>query len=268
MRGITAYIKGIRRQGHRYFTLQQVTTALNLSANAALVAIHRLRTQGELISPARGLYVIVPPEYQIQGSIPPAELVPILMKYIHADYYVSLLSGAQYYGVAHQKPARFQLITDKRIKHPLAFSQVRIEPIYKKSLQALPTKDFVVDTGYLKVGTPELITLDLLKYPTRSGGLNHIATILSELIEVMNSDKLIALAEMVSEKAWLQRLGYIIEQVATADSERYSYLINKLATYLSGKVKAFIPLAPELSEKSASRIKRWMIIANTAIESD
>ena len=36
-------------------------------------------------------------------------------------------------------------------KCDLIFGDVEIEFIYKKSLSGLPTKDFVVDTGYLKV---------------------------------------------------------------------------------------------------------------------
>jgi AbiEi antitoxin C-terminal domain len=71
------------------------------------------------------------------------------MKYLEAEYYVSLLSGAEFHGAAHQKPARFQIVTNKRIKHPLEFGQVKIEIVYKKDLTNLPIQDFTVSTGYL-----------------------------------------------------------------------------------------------------------------------
>lgn len=45
------------------------------------------------MSPASGLYVIVPPEHQAYGCIPAEELIPILMEHLQADYYVALLSA-------------------------------------------------------------------------------------------------------------------------------------------------------------------------------
>ena len=265
---LSGYIKDIRQKGKRYFTLDELMSDLKLSKNAALNAISRLKAHGDLISPAKGFYVIVPPEHQLQGSIPAEDLLPILMKYLKVEYYVSLLSAAEYHGAAHQKSARFQVISNKRIKHPLEFGQVKIELLYKKSLAELPTQDIVVSTGYLKVATPELTALDLLSYPEKSGGLNHIATVLSELIEAINADKLIKLAAISGEKAWLQRLGYILEQIDPMDEEKAKQLIDALENYLKDKMKVFIPLAPELSKVRYPRIKKWMIIANTNIESD
>lgn len=262
------YLKKIRQKGKRYFTLEQAMSDLKLSKNATLNAIHRLKARGELIRPAQGLYVIVPPEHQLQGSIPAEKLVPILMGYLKADYYVSLLPGALYHGAAHQKPGRFQVISNKRLKHPLTFGQVKIELIYKKSLMGLPIQDITVSTGYLKVATPELVALDLLLYPTKSGGLNHIATVLSELVEAIDADKLIALAEISGEKAWLQRFGFILEKIDTMDEEGTKLIINKLETYLKEKMTVYVPLASEISKVGYPRLNKWMIIKNTEIESD
>ncbi|HLB32957.1 MAG TPA: type IV toxin-antitoxin system AbiEi family antitoxin [Chthoniobacterales bacterium] len=262
------YLKKTRQNGKRYFTLEQFMLDRKLSQNAALNAIHRLKTHGDLISPVRGLYVIVPPENQSQGSIPAEDLLPILMNYLKADYYVSLLSAAQYHGAAHQKAGCFQFISNKRIKHRLEFGQIKLELIYKKCLADLPIQDITVRTGYLKIATPELVILDLLTYISKSGGLNHIATILSELIEVVNANKLIQLAEKSKKHAWVQRLGYILEHIDSMDGEKLKNIVNILDAYLRKKKKAFIPLAPELSKKGCSREKKWMIIENTTIESD
>jgi len=265
---LSAYVKEIRQKGQRSFTLVQLIKDQNLSNNAAINAIARLRKQGDLITPAKGLYIIVPPEHQPYGSIPAEELVPILMQYLQADYYVSLLSGAGYHGATHQKPGRFQVITNKRVKHPLEFGRVKLELVYKKSLASLPIQNLTVATGYLKVATPELVALDLLTYPRRSGGLNHIATVLTELVEAIDADKLIKLAEIIGEKAQLQRLGYILEQLDTMEEEKKLLLIDKLIKYLDGKISLYVPLASELPKKSFPRIGKWRIIANTNIESD
>lgn len=267
MMNLPHYLKKIRQQGHLFFTIDQLITDLNISKRAALSAISRIKKQGDIISPAKGLYIIVPPERQPYGSIAAQELVPILMNYLHADYYVSLLSAAELYGASHQKPQRFQIISNKRIKHPLIFGHIVIEPIFKKSLLNLPLRNFTVASGYLKVASPELVVFDLLHYPTRSGGLNHIATVLTELIENIDSKKLMYLAEQVGEKAWLQRLGFMLEQL---DLQRKSTLalIETLHNYLQNKSLFFVSLAAELPTAGYPRIKRWHIIENTTLESD
>ena len=265
---ILKYINEVRRRGRRWFTLEELQKAKMVSKNAALNAIFRLKSRGELISPAKGLYVIVPPEHQNQGSIPPHELIPILMNYLNTDYYVSLLSAAEFHGSSHQKPSRYQIVSNKRIKHPLEFGKVKIELIYKKSLAGLPTQNFTVSSGYLKVATPELLALDLLSYPIRCGGLNHIATVLSELIDAMDADRLAALVKISGKMAWVQRMGFILEQIDPMDPSKKGNLIATLQQSLAMRKFGYIPLAPELPRSGAPRSKKWGIIANTDIESD
>lgn len=167
---IRSYIKAIRMTGKRCFTIQDVVDKYGVSRGSVRVAMHSsLLKSGDLISPLRGLYVIVPPECQPYGAIPAKELVPLMMQYLAADYYVSLLSAGLFYGTSHQKPAKFQVISDKRIKRDLMFGDVEIKFIYKKNLADLPTRNFTVSTGYLKVATPELTLLDLLTYPDHAG---------------------------------------------------------------------------------------------------
>lgn len=265
---LSSYIKEIRQKGERSFSISQLMSDLNLSKNAALNAIARIKEHGDLISPARGLYVIVPPEHQPYGSIPAEELVPILMKYLDAEYYVSLLSAASFYGATHQKSARFQIMTNRRIKHPLEFGQVQLEIIHKQQVSSLPTQDFTVSTGYLKVASPELTVFDLLNYPARSGGLNHIATVLSELISAVDSIRLLAFADLVNQNAWIQRLGYILEKIDTMEEDKRKGIIEKLQEYVCRKKPVFVPLASELPKSAYPRIRKWKIIENTNVESD
>jgi predicted transcriptional regulator of viral defense system len=265
---IEDYIKELRKRGKPCFTLNQATEELNSTPQAVSNAISRLKLKGDLISPAKGLYVIVPPENQIQGCITAEELTPILMKFWERDYYVSLLSGATFYGASHQPPGRFQIVTNKRLKHPLVFGKVKLSIVYKKSLLNLPYKDFVVSTGYLKVATPELIVFDLFSYPTQAGGLNHIATVLTELVEALDADKFITLANQTQEKAWLQRFGYILEKIDPLEPNQALLIIEKLQQYLKDKSLKFVPLAANLPIRGCAYANKWKIIENTSIESD
>jgi predicted transcriptional regulator of viral defense system len=265
---LQSYIKQLRKYGKRAFTIEEILEEFKVSPNYARVALHRLFQSGDLISPAKSFYVIVPPEYQTYGCIPAEQLIPILMKHLNIDYYVAMLSAGLFYGATHQKPARFQVMLNKRMNRNLVFGEVEIEFIYKKSIFELPTKDFVVDTGYLKVATPELTAIDLLNYPIHAGGLNHIATVFSELAEAIDAHKLIELAEKINARYQLQRIGYILEQIDVMYEDKKAKIIDALEVFLKGKMKYYIPIASEISKAGYPRCKKWRIIENSEIESD
>lgn len=262
------YIKNLRKEGKRCFSINDLMEQFSVSAGSARVALHRLLKRGDVISPARGFYVIVPPEHQPHGSIPAQELVPLLMQHIKANYYLSLLSAGLFYGASHQKPARFQIISDKRIKHPLKFGDVDIQVIYKKRILNLPIQNFTVSTGYLKVASPELVALDLLNYPDHAGGLNHIATVFSELIEQLDPQKMISLAKHTNSEYQLQRIGYILDHIEIADAPNAKNFITVLAAYINELKPNYLALASEITKSTYPRCKKWRIIENTKIESD
>jgi predicted transcriptional regulator of viral defense system len=262
------YLEKLRSIGKRSFASQEIMQALNIHYDAARAGLSRLKRDGKIISPVNGLYVIVPPEHKLYGSIPAEELIPIMMKHLDAEYYVGLLSAARFYGASHQKPMVFQVVTNRRIKHSLKFGHLHIKLIYKKTLTDLPIKDFIVSTGYLKVATPELTAIDLLKFPIHAGGINNIATVLAELVESVDAGKLIELAENLNERYYLQRLGYIIEKIDVMDGDIKKTVIDALKKYVSSCIKTYTPLASNVSRTGYPRCRKWKIIENTDFESD
>ncbi|MBW8308047.1 MAG: type IV toxin-antitoxin system AbiEi family antitoxin [Candidatus Paracaedibacteraceae bacterium] len=262
------YISEIRKDGYRSFTVDKATKDLGINRKAVLLKCMRLIQRGELLSPVKGFYVPIPPEYQEVGSIPPDELIPLVMGYLKYDYYVCLLSAALYHGSSHQKPQVFQIMTNHRgLK--IKSGKRTIKVVYKKTLKDLPLSEYISTTGYLKISTPELTMVDLLVYLKPSGGLNSVATIFSELIDAIDVNKLVSLIDLIPQKIWIQRLGYILEQIDDDDNgKKNKELRQKLAQYVSEKKCSYIPLAPELPIKGFRRDKKWKIIINTTIEAD
>lgn len=261
------YLEQLRSGGRQHFTSKEIRCELKLSDSAARSGLYRLKKDKKIISPVNGLYVIVPPEYQPYGSIPAKELVPIIMQHLKVNYYVGLLSAGLFFGATHQKPARFQVITNKRIKHSLEFGHVIIELIYKDSLAGLPTQDFVVKTGYLRVATPELLAIDLFKYSKRAGGISHIATVLSELTPNIDENKLIALAEKLGEICQIQRFGFMLEKIDVfEDEEKQGKIVDKLSKYLENSNRPYVALVPYISKIGHPKCKKWRIIENTDFE--
>jgi predicted transcriptional regulator of viral defense system len=263
------YIYKLKSNGMSYFTSEEIRSELALSDSAARSGLYRLKKAQKIISPVNGLYVIVPPEHKPCGSIPAEELIPVIMRHLNADYYVGLLSAGLFFGATHQKPARFQVITNKRIKHSLEFGHIVIEIIYKDSLDDLPTQDFVVRTGYLKVAAPELIAIDLFKYSKRAGGISHIATVLSELAPSIDENKLIMLAEQLGETCQIQRLGFMLEKIdVLEDEDKKQQIIAKLEQHITSIDCPYVSLVPYISRTGQARCKKWKIIENTDFESD
>lgn len=263
------YLQQLRADGKRHFTSKEIRSDLQLSDDAARSGLYRLKKQQKVTSPVNGLYVIIPSEYRPYGSIPAHELIPIMMQHLEADYYVALLSAGLFFGATHQKPARFLVITNKRIKHSLEFGDVAVELIYKKHVDGLPIENFVVSTGYLKVSTPELLAIDLFKYSARAGGISHIATVLSELAPSIDENKLIALAEKLGEVFQLQRLGFILERIEVfEDEEKKDRIIERLAKYIQGLNRPYVSLVPYRSRNGHPKCEKWRMIENTDFESD
>ena len=106
--------------------------------------------------------------------------------------------------------------------------------------------------------------MDLLNFPHQAGGLNHIVTVLAELQENMDPDKLLALAKSNPVLAWKQRLGYLLETVEAA------ILADILKKYLAQQNRVdYTPLLPGLAKSTeAPRNSTWKIIENATVESD
>lgn len=63
MAKFSEYLKDLRKSGQLSFTVDKAASDLQISKNSILASIHRIKKHGEIISPAKGLYVIIPPEH-------------------------------------------------------------------------------------------------------------------------------------------------------------------------------------------------------------
>lgn len=258
------YIQSLKKNGKCSFSISDVLSALNTkSRKAILSSIEHLVLKEELVSPAKGFYIILPPEYQILGCLPAEFFIPYLMDYWKCNYYACLLTAANYHGASHQAVMVFQVMSEKR-RPPIICGKIQINFILNKNLQDSPTQKISTRMSMLTISTPEGTAMDLLKYPRQSGGLSHIATILTELHETMTAGKLLELAKKSTTLAWQQRLGYILELVGANE------LANAIHENLSEQKRVdYILLAPgKKINKNSRKNEKWKIIENITIESD
>ena len=180
-----------------------------------MLALNRLAKQGLIASPARGFYAIVPPEYRALGCLPAEQFVPDLMQRLRRRYYVSLLSAAEFHGAAHQRPQALQVFLESQ-RRPIACGRVRVTFLVRKRLGEVPVQTVNTPRGGVIVSTPEATALDLVGYEQQAGGLNLVATVLSELAERIDAQKLAAAAK-AAPIVWAQRVGHLLQHLGAGD---------------------------------------------------
>lgn len=253
-------ITQLASKGHYSFTSEEARAALKVSPDACKLALNRLAKQGQVASPARGFYVIIPPEYRSLGCLPAHQFIPDLMEHKGLNYYAGLLTAAQYYGAAHQRPQEFQVFL-ARNRRPICCGKVRVKFIARNKIEEISVRSFNTERGKLRVSTPEATALDLAGYPEHVGGLNQVATILSELASGIDP-AVLASAAATAPITWVQRLGYIlelVEQAAAADHIRI---------YVHEHARGYTMLVPGHESADSRRVPNWKLVANAELEPD
>jgi predicted transcriptional regulator of viral defense system len=162
-------------------TVAELVAETEATPSAIRSGLARVVEKRRAFSPARGLFVFVPSEFRSWGVVPAEWFVDQMMSHLGRKYYVGLLSAAQLHGAAHQRPQITQIIVDK----PVAdrdLERVRLRfHVSDTEFSNLPIERRNSKSGTFAVSSAELTVVDLCGRPTLGGGLDNIATIISEL---------------------------------------------------------------------------------------
>lgn len=266
---LSSYASGLLAAGRGVFSADEARKEIGISRGAFLDAAERLQRRGQLIRPRRGFYVVVPPQHATMGAPPPEWYIDALMRHEKRPYYVGLLAAAAAHGAAHQAVMEFQVITNKLLPD-IEAGRTRIVFSYRKDMAAVSAgiEDRKTQSGHLKLSSPELTALDLMRYPRSGAGLDNIATVLSELAERLQPGKLSSLSGAF-EKAVVQRLGHLLGRLGHP----------RIAEAMFAALSARGPLPwveldpkqagdPDLSPTPSERDERWRVIVRRPPEID
>jgi predicted transcriptional regulator of viral defense system len=251
------------------FSAEEARKALGVSHGALLDAAERQQRKKHLVSPRRGFYVIVPPQYLSWGAPPPPWYIDDLMRHEGRPYYVGLLKAAELHGATHQAVMEFQIVTDKRLPK-IHVGRSAITFYYRKNMAAASKgiEDRKTDTGRMNISSVELTLLDLVRYPHAAGGLDNIATIISDLADRIDAGKLATLSETY-ERSIRQRLGFLLDRFGQPPRTAALH-----AALPQGPAPPWIELEPsqaadpDLSPKRTERNERWHVIVRRLPERD
>ncbi len=261
---LDSFIDQQRANGKYSFTTEGLHSQLEVSENALKKALQRLKNQGAVVLVRKSFYVIVPPEYRAKGIIPTSFFISDLMRFLNRDYYVGLLNAAALHGAAHQQPQSYTVITEGIALRAISNDKVNITFYIKKSWNKKDVIKKKVDTGYINISSPEMTALDMVNYYNEVGGFNRVATVIEELRENIQADKLVETAKQYEEMVVVQRLGYLLECVLEENE-----LCNALYNYLE-PIGFYTTLLRPQRKKPESMItgNRWKIVPNIEVEAD
>lgn len=264
---LAAYVEEMASSGRISFTREDAMEALGVSHGAFLDAAARLKKRGHVVVPRRGFYVITPTRYLKWGAPPPSWYIDAMMKDAERPYYVALLKAAEVHGASHQAVMEFQVVTDRQWK-PIRAGRSKLAFYFRKDMESIEQgiEQRKTDTGSMRVSSPALTALDLVRYPHASGGVSHAAGVLNELAAQIDPEQFDALTPKF-ERSVVQRLGYILEHLGQEE------IASSLERHLRNGNVPWVELEPGEANAIASsdereRSSRWHVIVRRPIEVD
>lgn len=196
-------------EGRYWVSSAEAAQLAGISPEHVYPGLQRLRRRGAMFSPARGLYVVVPPEYRSWGVLPGELFIDAMMQALGRNYYVSLLSAAAMHGAAHQAPQLFQVTVDRYVADR-DIGRVRLRFYANEYLEEMAVEERQVDTGRIQLATRETTIVDLVVHPDDAGGLSNVATVIAQIGDL----DVPALARLVSlrSRSVARRLGWLLDQ--------------------------------------------------------
>ncbi|MCK5073615.1 MAG: hypothetical protein KAQ98_09335 [Bacteriovoracaceae bacterium] len=262
---VSTYLDDLVKKGQYYFTLEEISRELSVKQESVSVSISRLAKKDKVQMIRKGFGIITG---LTNGTLHPSYFIDSMMKFLGARYYVGLLNAASYKGASHQAVMNYTVVADKTIK-PVLLKGLKIEFIAKNNFDEINEIEKVAGSGgYFYISTPELTAIDLVSFPKRSGHLNNIATVLEDLLDEINFEKLAKICTRKSiPTSIVQRLGYLID-VVLGEEDKAEYILNTIKERRPYKVSLSIFSKKEKDISNIPFSKKWMIYENEIVEPD
>ncbi|MDD5007332.1 MAG: type IV toxin-antitoxin system AbiEi family antitoxin [Syntrophorhabdaceae bacterium] len=248
-------------QGKYFFTSEETYRELKISEAAFRKSVSRLAIKNRIVRVHNDFYIVVPLEYAARGVLPPEWFIDDLMRYLEQPYYVGLLSAASLYGAAHQQPQQYQVVTVRSLREA-RLKDLAIRFFVKKKVSATSVQRIKVQTGYITVSSPEATAIDLVRYARAIGGLDTVFSVLQELGERLEPEKLVEGVQQDGNIANAQRLGWLLDEAG------FSKITGPLGNWIAEKKPFPAKLEASLSVKGAKTDSRWRVIVNTTVEGE
>ena len=251
-------------QGRYTFTTAEARIhQAHISAAGTAAALGRAEADGIIASPIRGFHVVLPLEDRVIGTPAWRLFLDPLMTHLHMPYYVGLLTAAAIHGAGAQAAQIVQVVV-ARPRRPLKVGRLAIEFVVRRTAGHAPVALLTTTSGRVRVATPDVVALDLVRYPTRAGGWDNVLTALRDLAPTMRRSGMRKAFAVEPSTPELQRLGHLLARVGADEVAR------ALADELRVRRSTWVPLLPgtPVSRHEDERDPRWRVVVNVDLEAD
>ena len=245
-------------EGTNTVTIDEVALRTGVTRNAVYLGIKYAIDRKRLFSPARGLYVVVPPEYRSMGVVPATHFIDPMMNHLGIEYYIGLATAAGWWGSSHHASQEFQVIANGRLLDRTN-GKVRLRFISRARLDDKAIRRVAGPRTMLNVSTSDLTAVDLSTNPAHVGGLSNVATILAELPD-LDGPRIGALAKHRT-RADARRLGWLLSLV------RHDVNLRALMT-LADPQHGQPTLLASNKPRTGQVDNDWNVLVNTSVEPD
>jgi predicted transcriptional regulator of viral defense system len=265
---LSRWIEDLPKRGRITFSRKEIDSLFpNTTKQNINNILHRLVVKKTIQSVWRGFFVVVPVEYALRGTVDPVEYIDQLMTHLGQKYYIALLSAAAMHGAAHQQPMALMIATESKPLREKSNKDVKISFVTKKKIPAAYLQQIKTRNGFIQVSTPELTAMDLILFLKKVGGVNRVATVLSELAEVINFQRVDHDFFDHFNTVIVQRLGFILELIGYDDVADGLFEKAKKAALTFRNFP--LSITKHMDNLTTYPIdKKWKIIINKQIEVD
>ena len=246
-------------QGRYWATTAELAKLTGSSLPGLYSSLASLEHANKLFTPAKGLYVAVPPDYRSWGAVPADWFIDPMMRHLGRYYYVAFLSAAARHGASHQAPQAFQVIVDRPLRDR-DIGRIHLRFTTSEDAEHMAVHRATTHTGYVTVATPEATVVDLAWKPRAGAGLNNVATVLSGL-GTLDGDSLARLAEYRG-RCVARRIGWLLTHFRPDVDTHWLKLVARPD---EGKATLLQPGGPP---SRGHRDKAWNVRVNATVEPD
>jgi len=196
----------------------EIANLLEIPVNQVPQRMQALKKKGMIVSPAKGLWMPVPPEYMAWGAPPAIEVIDSLMKHLGAGYYVGWLSAAAYLGASHHAPQVFQVAASRAIRdRVIGRSDFRF--FHRSNIAYINTVLVESRSGSIPISSREATLLDIADDVSIAGGLDNVANLVIELCEA-KLPSILLITDLIQyyPASALRRLGWLLENFTDTKS--------------------------------------------------
>lgn len=260
---VVEYIDKLLSVEEYSFSLDELMEQTTKTKNAIWLELAHLIEKNKVVNLRKGFYLILTPRYSSFRKLPINLYIDKLFDYLDRSYYLGFYSAAKVYGASHQQSQRDYVMISSPKLLDIQKSAIDIRFL---TTSAWPEKNILSkksDAGNYHISSPALTLADLVHYQNKLGGLNRMLSTLEELLEEVTHNDLDDLLSWYGNKATLQRLGFLLDQI---DQEnRFSNLIFQ---HLENQKIHPVLLKPTNQQRPGSVDNKWKVDINLKLEGD